>query len=83
MWNHGYAPYSPVGSGLVDVELSGREVSFVLHQHDPIGMPGTALIRMNREWTAFRVERFDVETYRDRHLGQKLELFYVREEEAP
>ena len=82
MWNHGYAPYTAVGSGLTDVVIDGREVSFTLHQHDPSGMGGTARIRMNRDWTAFRVVAFNVESYRDRHLGQKLELFYVRDEEA-
>ncbi len=80
IWNHGYYPFSAVGSGLMErPEIQGREVTFRLHEHDPSGYSGTIRIRMNPEWTAFRVVDFELDSYRDPHLGQKLELYYVRQ----
>lgn len=79
IWNFGYHPYSMVGSGLMTrPEIHGREVDFVLEDHDPNGMRGRIHLRMNPEWTAFRVVEFDLDGYRDPHLGQKLELYYER-----
>ena len=79
IWNYGYNPYTPVGSGLMRRPIiEGREVEFQLEEHDPNGKRGTIKIRMNREWTAFRVIDFELDAYRGKHLGQKLELYYER-----
>ncbi len=79
IWNTGYYPYSRVGSGLMNrAEVVGRDVTFKLEDHDPNGMGGVIKIRMNREWTAFRVTSFELDGYRDPYFGQKLELYYER-----
>lgn len=81
IWNYGYYPYSAIGSGLMSrPTIEGREVEFHLTEHDPNGMSGRIKIRMNREWTAFRVIDFELDGFRDPHLGQKLELYYERSE---
>lgn len=83
-WNHGYSSHVAVGSALTVPTLNGRDVEFRLWAHDPSGMAGTVRIRMSKDWKAFRVETFEVEHFAGRHLGQKLEFFYVRAaEEAP
>lgn len=78
IWNYGYLPYSPVGSGLMRrPQITGREVVFELEAHDPSGLGGRIDARMNRSWTAFRVIGLELEGYRDPDLASKLELTYT------
>lgn len=84
IWNYGFYPHSPVGSGLMRrPRISGREVVFELVEHDPSGLSGRIEARMNRSWTAFRVIAFELDGYRDEDLASKLELTYARHTEAP
>jgi hypothetical protein len=82
IWNYGYYPYSAVGSGLMwEPRIDGRDVEFQLEDHDPDGMRGRIKVRMSKDWMRFRVIDFELDGYRDPHLGQKLELYYARKVE--
>jgi len=77
-WLEGYLIYEQLGSGLMRVRIEGRDVYYDLEDHDPNGREGLVHLRMNKEWTEFRVIHLELEAFDEDTVAQLLQMRYYR-----
>ncbi|NCG18123.1 MAG: hypothetical protein GWP91_03815, partial [Rhodobacterales bacterium] len=76
IWNVGYSGFLEIGSSLVHPAINGRTVTYEMTAHDPGGFKGLVVLRMNKDWSSFRVREFRFKEYYDPQMPQKLELYF-------
>ena len=78
IWIEGYLIYDRLGSGLMSARIEGRDVFYDLMGHDPDGRQGVIHLRMNREWTSFRIIHVELDGFTLPYLEDLLVLSYYR-----
>ena len=78
IWIEGYLIYDRLGSGLVNTRIEGRDVFYELEGHDPNGREGVIHLRMNKDWTEFRVIHVEVDGFTMPNLEDLLLFHYYR-----
>jgi hypothetical protein len=78
IWIEGYLIYDRLGSSLMSARIEGRDVFYDLVGHDPDGRQGVIHLRMNREWTGFRVIHVELDGFSLAHMEDLLVLSYYR-----
>ena len=78
IWLEGFLIYDRLGSGLMTTRIEGRDVYYDLVGHDPDGRTGVVHIRMNREWTSFRIIHLEIDGFVLPYLDELLVFPYYR-----
>jgi len=78
IWLEGYLIYDRLGSGLMTARIEGRDVFYETFGHDPDGRKGVIHLRMNREWTGFRVIHIELDGFNLPYLDELLVFSYYR-----
>ncbi len=78
LWLDGFLIYDRLGSGLMNTRIEGRDVYYDLEDHHPSGREGVVHLRMNKDWTGFRIIHIELDRFSLAHIEDLMQLRYYR-----